>query len=102
MVILPHGHAGSGRTTMRNMIKVLALTAGVLGFGAAAQAAPVSDAQSLGMADTPIVHVQMDRMERHMMHRRMERRMMRHDMERRAMRRHMEHRMMRREMMHRY
>ena len=81
---------------MRNMIKVLALTAGVLGLSAAAQAAPVAGAGSLGMGDSPIVHVQMDRMERHMVRRHME-----HRMERRAIRRHMERREMRHHMMRR-
>lgn len=84
---------------MRNMFKVLALAAGVAGLSAAAQAAPVASSQALGLADSPIVHVQMTPMERHMMRRHAERRMMhrmeRRHMERRMMRRHMERRMMR-------
>jgi hypothetical protein len=77
---------------MRNMIKTLVLAAGIVGAAAAAQAAPVSSAQNLGLSDSPIVHVQMDRMERRRM---MRHRMMRHEM--RHDRRVMRHRMMRNE-----
>jgi response regulator of citrate/malate metabolism len=77
---------------MRNMIKALVLAVGIVGASAAAQAAPVSSAQTLGVSDAPIVHVQMHRMERRRM---MRHRMMRHEMrhDRRMMRRHMMHRM---------
>lgn len=76
---------------MRNMIKALVLAAGIVGAAASAQAAPVSSAQNLGLSDSPIVHVQMDRMERRRM---MRHRMMRHEM-RHDRRRMMRHRMMR-------
>jgi hypothetical protein len=83
---------------MRNMIKALVLAAGIVGASAAAQAAPVSSAGTLGV-DAPVVHVQMmERMERRRM---MRHRMMRHEMRRDRMM--MRHRMMRHErrMMHR-
>ena len=83
---------------MRSMITALVVAAGLSGFAAGAQAAPVAGAKDLGVGGTPIVHVQMDRMERRMMHDRMERRMMRRHMERRAMRRDMRRDMMRRDM----
>ena len=82
---------------MRSMITALVVAAGLSGFAVGAQAAPVAGANDLGVG-TPIVHVQVDRMERRMMHHRMERRMMRRHMEHRMMRREMRHRMMRREM----
>jgi hypothetical protein len=81
---------------MRSMIKALVVAAGLAGFAASAQAAPVSSAESLGVAGAPIVHVQMDRMERRMVRRHVERRMMRRHMERRMMRHRMERRMMHR------
>ena len=78
---------------MRNTLTAIVVAAGLIGFGAAAQAAPLAASMQAGAsADSNVVHVQMDRMERrHMRHR-----MMRHEM-----RRHMRHRMMRHEMRHR-
>jgi hypothetical protein len=83
---------------MRSTITALVLAAGLAGFAAGAQAAPVAASKDLGVGGTPMVQVQMDPMERRMMRRHMERRMMRRHMERRMMRREMRHRMMRREM----
>jgi hypothetical protein len=75
---------------MRFTIAALIVAAGLSGFAASAQAAPVAGSKDLGLGGNAIVQVQLT-------HR--ERRMMRHDrMERRMMRRHMERRMMRREM----
>ena len=84
---------------MRSTLSALVIAAGLIGFGASAQAAPA--AAPAGIAtEVPAVQVQM-RHERRMMRHRMERRMMRRHMERRMMHREMRHRMMRREMMHR-
>lgn len=81
---------------MRSTLSALVVAAGILGFGAAAQAAPLATSMQAGAsADSNVVHVQMDRMERHEM-----RRHMRHRMERHEMRRHMHHRMERRHMRH--
>lgn len=81
---------------MRNILSALVVAAGVIGFGAAAQAAPLATSMQAGAGtDSNVVHVQMDRMERHEM-----RRHMHHRMERHEMRRHMRHHMMRRHMRH--
>lgn len=83
---------------MRLTLSALVLAAGLAGFGASAQAAPVPSASLVLAPDAAIVQVQMTRRERMMMRNRMERRMMRRNMERRMMRRQMERRMMRRDM----
>lgn len=75
---------------MRSTLSALLVATGLLGFAAAAQAAPASPSMQLGgvTADAPIVHVQMMRHRRGMMrHRMMRHRMMRHRMMRRGMRR---------------
>lgn len=82
---------------MRSALSALVIAAGLVGFGAGAQASPLTGTMPLAVsADRPIVDVQMDRMERRMMRRNMERRMMRRKMERRMMRRNMRRDMMRR------
>ena len=74
---------------MRATLSALIIAAGLSGFGAAAQAAPVTAANPVGIAaEAPIVNVQMMRGERRMMrHRMMRHRMMRHRMMRRRMNR---------------
>ncbi len=72
---------------MRLTLSALVVAAGLAGFGAAAQAAPVGPAPLAGIGSNDVVPVQM--MRRH----RMERRMMRRDMHRRRV---MRRRMMRR------
>ena len=75
---------------MRLTLSAIVIAAGLAGFGAAAQAAPVGPAPLAGLGVNDVVQVQMMRRERRMMRRdRMERRMMRHRMERRMMRRRM-------------
>lgn len=75
---------------MRLTLSALVVAAGLAGFGAAAQAAPVSTANPLGASAGDVVKVQMmNRMERRMMRRKMERRMMRRRMMRRRMMRRM-------------
>ena len=82
---------------MRKTLSAIVLAAGLVGFGVAAQAAPVPASSLPGIAGSGIATpVQMSprerrmvrhhRMERRMHHRRMERRMMRREM-RRDMRR---------------
>jgi hypothetical protein len=82
---------------MRKTLTAMAFAAGLIGLGAAAQAAPVPASSSLpGLAGEIATPVQMSprerrmirhhRMDRRMHHRRMERRMMRREM-RRDMRR---------------
>jgi hypothetical protein len=79
---------------MRATLSALIVAAGLAGFGAAAQAAPVTTANPLAITtEAPIVHVQMMRGERRMMRHRM---MRRHVMHRRAMRHRMMHRRMHR------
>ena len=75
---------------MRLTLSALVVAAGLAGFGASAQATPVS-AAPLGIgSENNLVQVQMMRGERRMMRRdRMERRMMRRRMDRRMMRRRM-------------
>ena len=78
---------------MRSTLSALVIAAGLIGFGAGAQAAPAAPVSGIA-TEAPAVQVQM----------RSERRMMRHRMMRRhAMRRHMMHRraMHHRRMMHR-
>ena len=72
---------------MRSTLSALVIAAGLVGFGAAAQAAPVATPNQLGVAsEAPIVNVQMMRGERRMMrHRMMRHRMMRHRMMRDGM-----------------
>lgn len=76
---------------MRSTLSAILVATGLLGFAAAAQAAPASPSLQLGSvaSEAPIVHVQMMRRDRPMMRQRM----MRHRM--------MRHRMMRRRMMNR-
>ena len=81
---------------MRLTLSALVVAAGLAGFGAAAQAAPVAPSALGASAGDAIVHVQMTHHERRMARRHMVRRMMRH--ERHMMRRHMRHE---RRMMHR-
>ena len=74
---------------MRLTLSALVVAAGLAGFGAAAQAAPVAAPSQLGLAaasDT-IVPVQMRRERRMMRHRMMRHRMVRHRMMRRRMNR---------------
>jgi hypothetical protein len=85
---------------MRSTLSALVIAAGLIGFGASAQAAPAAAIPGV-LADTALVQVQLSPRERRMMrHHRMERRMMRrHRMDRRMMRHHrMERRMMHRRM----
>ena len=82
---------------MRSALSALVVAAGLVGFGATAQATPLAGGMPLGLgAERPLVEVQMAPMERRMVRRRMERRMMRRNMERRMMRREMRRDMRRR------
>ncbi|MGU3536739.1 hypothetical protein [Methylobacterium sp. A54F] len=81
---------------MRKLSFAIAVLASLGGASLATSASAAPGAPMGVTAPDTVTHVQMNRMERRMMHRRMERRMMRRHMERRMMRRHMERRMMRR------
>nr|WP_246733339.1 hypothetical protein [Methylobacterium sp. BTF04] len=71
-----------------------------LGGASLATTANAAPGAPMGVtASETVSTVQMNRMERRMMHRRMERRMMHRRMERRMMHRHMERRSMHRRMM---
>lgn len=69
-------------------LSALVVAAGLVGLGAAAQAAPAASGSPYG-ATAPVERVQMSPMERRMMRRKMERRMMMRKMERRMMRKKM-------------
>ncbi len=72
---------------MRKTLSAMVVAAGLLGLGAAAQAAPVSATSPLGASAGEIQTVQMRRMERRIMRRKMERRMVRRQVRRNMMRR---------------
>jgi hypothetical protein len=85
---------------MRSTLSALVIAAGLVGFGASAQAAPAVAVPGFA-TEAPLVQVQMTRRERMIMRDRMERRMMRRQMERRMIRREIR-RDMRRDMRRRY
>lgn len=72
---------------MRLKLTAIVVAAGVLGFGAAAQAAPVPMGGAPGASGAPVELAQLTRMERRMVRHRVERRMMRREMKRRMIRR---------------
>lgn len=71
---------------IRSTLTALVVAAGMLGLGAAAQAAP-AQSSALGASQSPLELAQMSRMERRMVRHRVERRMMKRQMKRRMIRR---------------
>ena len=71
---------------MRSTLSALVIAAGLVGFGASAQAAPAAPVSGL-VADSALVQVQMSPRERMIMRDRMERRMIRRQVQKRMIRR---------------